>query len=119
MLPWKNNVSRQIAIAGEQHCFHLPFSRWRQPCFPQIPIQHITAEHGTVQTDSKTNLVCFLAMPGVSESLSGLLPENFTGLDSLMLDEITLEADVTDCRVPSLPVCPSHPGGIEPGWEEV
>lgn len=97
----KNNESRQIAIAGEQRTVFTPFFTVAAAMLPADSYTNITAEHGTVQTDSKTNLVCFLAMPGVSESLSGLLPENFTGLDSLMLDEITLEADVTDCRVPS------------------
>ena len=55
---------------------------------------NIAAQHGTVQTDAKTQLVCFLAMPGMAETFGGLLPEALSGLEDYMLDELVIEADV-------------------------
>lgn len=40
-------------------------------------------------------------MPGMKEAVSDLLPDSFDKLDDLMLDTLTLEADVTDCTVPT------------------
>ena len=54
-----------------------------------------------MESDSKTQVACYLAMPGMKEAVSDLLPDSFDKLDDLMLDTLTLEADVTDCTVPT------------------
>ncbi|MEI3014199.1 MAG: hypothetical protein V8T36_05315 [Ruthenibacterium lactatiformans] len=92
-------------------------SKWRSPatcarCIPRFStvaaahlpsgvFANVTAQHGTVQTDAKTQLVCFFAMPGMAESFGGLLPEALSGLEDYMLDELVIEADVKDCTPPA------------------
>ena len=68
---------------------------------PSENFKNITTEHGLVESDSKTQVACYLAMPGMKEAVSDLLPDSFDKLDDLMLDTLTLEADVTDCTVPT------------------
>lgn len=54
-----------------------------------------------MESDSKTQVACYLAMPGMKEAVSDLFPDSFDKFDDLMLDTLTLEADVTDCTIPT------------------
>ena len=89
-----------MEIDGSRRKVYTPFSLWPRP-LPTGSYTNIAAQHGTVQTDAKTQLVCFLAMPGMAETFGGLLPEALSGLEDYMLDELVIEADVKDCTPPA------------------
>lgn len=91
-----NNEGQEMEIAGSRRKVYTPFFTVAAATLPTGSYTNIAAQHGTVQTDAKTQLVCFLAMPGMAETFGGLLPEALSGLEDYMLDELVIEADVKD-----------------------
>lgn len=96
-----NNTGEEVTVNGKKRTVYTPFFTVAAAVLPSDNFKNITTEHGLVESDSKTQLACFLAMPGMKEAVSDLLPDSFDKLDDLMLDTVTLEADVTDCTVPT------------------
>ena len=97
-----NHEGQQKKIGGKTRTVYTPFFTVAALTLPVGTYTDVTALHGTVQTDAKTQLACFLAMPGMSETLDGLLPGAFSGLENYLLDELVVEADVTDCTLPTV-----------------
>ena len=96
-----NNTGEEVTVNGKKRTVYTPFFTVSAAVLPSENFKNITTEHGLVESDSKTQVACYLAMPGMKEAVSDLLPDSFDKLDDLMLDTLTLEADVTDCTVPT------------------
>lgn len=96
-----NNTGEEVTVNGKKRTAYTPFFTVVAAVLPSENFKNITTEHGLVESDSKTQVACYLAMPGMKEAVSDLLPDSFDKLDDLMLDTLTLEADVTDCTVPT------------------
>lgn len=96
-----NNTGEEVTVNGKKRTVYTPFFTVAAAVLPSKNFKNITTEHGLVESDSKTQVACYLAMPGMKEAVSDLLPDSFDKLDDLMLDTLTLEADVTDCTVPT------------------
>lgn len=96
-----NNTGEEVTVNGKKRTVYTPFFTVAAAVLPSENFKNITTEHGLVESDSKTQVACYLAMPGMKEGVSDLLPDSFDKLDDLMLDTLTLEADVTDCAVPT------------------
>lgn len=96
-----NNTGEEVTVNGKKRTVYTPFFTVAAAVLPSENFKNITTEHGLVESDSKTQVACYLAMPGMKETVSDLLPDSFDELDDLMLDTLTLEADVTDCTVPT------------------
>ena len=96
-----NNTGEEVTVNGKKRTASTPFFTVAAAVLPSENFKNITTEHGLVESDSKTQVACYLAMPGMKEAVSDLLPDSFDKLDDLMLDTLTLEADVTDCTVPT------------------
>ena len=96
-----NNTGEEVTVNGKKRTVYIPFFTVAAAVLPSENFKNITTEHGLVESDSKTQVACYLAMPGMKEAVSDLLPDSFDKLDDLMLDTLTLEADVTDCTVPT------------------
>ena len=96
-----NNTGEEATVNGKKRTVYTPFFTVAAAVLPSENFKNITTEHGLVESDSKTQVACYLAMPGMKEAVSDLLPDSFDKLDDLMLDTLTLEADVTDCTVPT------------------
>lgn len=96
-----NNTGEEVTVNGKKRTVYTPFFTVTAAVLPSENFKNITTEHGLVESDSKTQVACYLAMPGMKEAVSDLLPDSFDKLDDLMLDTLTLEADVTDCTVPT------------------
>ena len=96
-----NNTGEEVTVNGKKRTVYTPFFTVAAAVLPSENFKNITTEHGLVESDSKTQVACYLAMPGMKEAVSNLLPDSFDKLDDLMLDTLTLEADVTDCTVPT------------------
>lgn len=95
-----NNTGEEVTVNGKKRTVYTPFFTVAAAVLPSENFKNITTEHGLVESDSKTQVACYLAMPGMKEAVSDLFPDSFDKLDDLMLDTLTLEADVTDCTVP-------------------
>ena len=96
-----NNTGEEVTVNGKKRTVYTPFFTVAAAVLPSENFKNITTEHGLVESDSKTQVACYLAMPGMKEAVSDLLPDSFDKLDDLMLDTLTLEADVTNCTVPT------------------
>lgn len=96
-----NNTGEEVTVNGKKRTVYTPFFTVAAAVLPSENFKNITTEHGLVESDSKTQVACYLAMPGMKKAVSDLLPDSFDKLDDLMLDTLTLEADVTDCTVPT------------------
>ena len=96
-----NNTGEEVTVNGKKRTVYTPFFTVAAAVLPSENFKNITTEHGLVESGSKTQVACYLAMPGMKEAVSDLLPDSFDKLDDLMLDTLTLEADVTDCTVPT------------------
>lgn len=96
-----NNTGEEVTVNGKKRTAYTPFFTVAAAVLPSENFKNITTEHGLVESDSKTQVACYLAMPGMKEAVSDLLPDSFDKLDDLMLDTLTLETDVTDCAVPT------------------
>ena len=55
---------------------------------------NVAAAHGLVESAAKSNVAAFVTLPGVKDSLSGLLPDELDTIEDYLQDTITVEADV-------------------------
>ena len=63
---------------------------------------NVTAEHGIIESAAKSNVAAFVTLPGVKDSLSGLLPDEVDSIEDYLQDTITVEADVTGLTCPQV-----------------
>ena len=65
---------------------------------------NMTAEHGMVESAAKSSVAAFVTLPGVKDSLSGLLPDEVDSIEDYLQDTVTVEADVTELTCPQVMV---------------
>ena len=63
---------------------------------------NVTAEHGIIESAAKSSVAAFVTLPGVKDSLSGLLPDEVDSIENYLQDTITVEADVTELTCPQV-----------------
>ena len=63
---------------------------------------NMTAEHGMIESAAKSSVAAFVTLPGVKDSLSGLLPDELDTIEDYLQDTITVEADVTGLTCPQV-----------------
>ena len=63
---------------------------------------NMTAEHGMIESAAKSSVAAFVTLPGVKDSLSGLLPDELDTIEDYLQDTITVEADVTELTCPQV-----------------
>ena len=63
---------------------------------------NVTAEHGIIESAAKSSVAAFVTLPGVKDSLSGLLPDEVDTIEDYLQDTITVEADVTELTCPQV-----------------
>ena len=65
---------------------------------------NVTAEHGMIESAAKSSVAAFVSLPGVKDSLSGLLPDEVNSIEDYLQDTVTVEADVEDFTCPQVMV---------------
>ena len=65
---------------------------------------NMTAEHGMIESAAKSSVAAFVTLPGVKDSLSGLLPDEVNSIEDYLQDTVTVEADVEDFTCPQVMV---------------
>lgn len=103
-----NHESTNVQIHGQN----------REICTPFVTLvavslddaKNIQAEHGKVENLSGRQAVGFLCLPGVKDSLEGLLSEQLANLEDNLIDTVTVEADVTSLSAPTIMIaCAADP----------
>ena len=65
---------------------------------------NVTAEHGMIESAAKSSVAACVTLPGVKDSLSGLLPDEVDSIEDYLQDTVTVEADVEDFTCPQVMV---------------
>ena len=65
---------------------------------------NVTAENGMIESAAKSSVAAFVTLPGVKDSLSGLLPDEVNSIEDYLQDTVTVEADVEDFTCPQVMV---------------
>ena len=65
---------------------------------------NVTAEHGMIESAAKSSVAAFVTLPGVKDSLSGLLPDEVDSIEDYLQDTVTVEAAVEDFTCPQVMV---------------
>ena len=65
---------------------------------------NVTAEHGMIESAAKSSVAAFVTLPGVKDSLSGLLPDEVNSIEDYLQDTVTVEADVENFTCPQVMV---------------
>ena len=63
---------------------------------------NLNADHGIVESAAKSNVAAFVCLPGVKDSLSGLLPDDLSAVEDYLQDSVTVEADVENLAAPQI-----------------
>ena len=93
-----NHIYTHQMIGGVQRKIYTPFATVVSFALDADDFTNLKAEHGSIQTDSQTQIAAFVALPGLQESFQGLLTGDLSDLGDKLLDSVSIEAD-TDCFV--------------------
>ena len=97
-----NHLKKTYQIGGAARNVYTPFATVVSMALGADDFTNVKAEHGTVQTDSQTQLVAFVTLPGMQETFKGLLTGDLSDLNDKLLDEVTLEADTDAFVMPTI-----------------
>lgn len=97
-----NHLKKTYQIGGAARSVYTPFATVVSMALGADDFTNVKAEHGTVQTDSQTQLVAFVTLPGMQETFKGLLTGDLSDLNDKLLDEVTLEADTDAFVMPTI-----------------
>lgn len=62
----------------------------------------VNAVNGLLESAAKSSVAAFVTLPGVKDSLDGLLPEQVNGVAEYLQDSVTVEADVESMTAPQI-----------------
>ena len=63
---------------------------------------NVNAVNGLLERAAKSSVAAFVTLPGVKDSLDGLLPEQVNGVAEYLQDSVTVEADVESLTAPQI-----------------
>lgn len=76
--------------------------------------KNLTAEHGKIESLSSNQVAGFVCLPGVRDSLEGLIPQKAAGLEDYLLDQVVVEADVENLSAPTVLIaCATDPAELD------
>ena len=97
----KNNETGTVNVNGKDRTIVTPLITAVGVVFGQ-DASNLTAEHGIIESAAKSNVAAFVTLPGVKDSLSGLLPDEVDSIEDYLQDTVTVEADVTELTCPQV-----------------
>ena len=97
----KNNETGTVNVNGTDRTIVTPLITAVGVVFGE-DASNLVADHGIVESAAKSHVAAFVTLPGVRDSLSGLLPDELDTLEDYLQDTVTVEADVTDLTCPQV-----------------
>ena len=97
----KNNETGTVNVNGAERTIVTPLITAVGVIFGEDAF-NVTAEHGIIESAAKSSVAAFVTLPGVKDSLSGLLPDEVDSIEDYLQDTITVEADVTELTCPQV-----------------
>ena len=99
----KNNETGTVNVNGKDHTIVTPLIT-AVGVILGGDASNVTAEHGMIESAAKSSVAAFVTLPGVKDSLSGLLPDEVNRIEDYLQDTVTVEADVEDFTCPQVMV---------------
>ena len=99
----KNNETGTVNVNGKDHTIVTPLIT-AVGVILGGDASNVTAEHGMIESAAKSSVAAFVTLPGVKDSLSGLLPDEVNSIEDYLQDTVTVEADVEDFTCPQVMV---------------
>ena len=97
----KNNETGTVDVNGESRTIVTPLITAVGVILGD-EATNVAAGHGVVESAAKSSVAAFVTLPGVKDSLSGLLPDELDTLEDYLQDSVTVEADVTELTCPQV-----------------
>ncbi len=98
-----NKDERTYTVNGKEYNLVTPFVTVAGGMLDLTHFQNVTINHGTVESDSSHVIVGGVMLPGLRKGLSSVLTYDLMDrLSDYLIDDLTIEADVTDFVSPSL-----------------
>ena len=99
----KNNETGTVNVNGEDRTIVTPLIT-AVGVILGGDASNVTAEHGMIESAAKSSVAAFVTLPGVKDSLSGLLPDEVDSIEDYLQDTVTVETDVTELTCPQVMV---------------
>ena len=96
-----NNETGTVEVNGKTRTIVTPLITAVGVVFGE-DASNVTAEHGVLESAAKSSVAAFVTLPGVKDSLDGLLPSDLSTIEDYLQDRVTVEADVTALTAPQI-----------------
>ena len=96
-----NNETGTVEVNGKTRTIVTPLITAVGVVFGE-DASNVTAEHGVLESAAKSSVAAFVTLPGVKDSLDGLLPSDLSSIEDYLQDRVTVEADVTALTAPQI-----------------
>ena len=96
-----NNETGTVEVNGKTRTIVTPLITAVGVVFGE-DASNVTAEHGVLESAAKSSVAAFVTLPGVKDSLDGLLPSDLSTIEDYLQDRVTVEADVTELTAPQI-----------------
>lgn len=98
----ENNCAFQRTVGGKQRTVYTPYAVALAVNLPVAQFENVKADKGMIQTDSLNQVAAFVALPGMHKNFEGLIPNKMNELYDYMLDDVVVEADVKNFKMPDI-----------------
>ena len=96
-----NNETGTVSVNGKDRTVVTPLITAVGVIFGE-EAANVNAEHGVLESAAKSSVAAFVCLPGVRESLDGLLPDDLSTVEDYLQDSVTVEADVEELTAPQI-----------------
>lgn len=96
-----NNETGTVEVNGETRTIVTPFVT-AMGVILGSEATNVDAQHGALVSAANSSVAAFVCLPGVKDSLSGLLPEDISSIEDYVRDSVTVEADVEELTAPNI-----------------
>lgn len=96
-----NQTAETLTVDGKERTIVTPFVTAVGVLLGQ-EATNVNAAHGLLESAAKSSVAAFVTLPGVRESLDGLLPSGVSALEDYLQDTVTVEADVENLTAPQI-----------------
>ena len=96
-----NNETGTVTVNGKERTVVTPLITAVGVIFGQ-DATNLSAEHGMLESAAKSSVAAFVCLPGVKDSLDGLLPDDLSTVEDYLQDSVTVEADVENLTAPQV-----------------
>ena len=96
-----NNETGTVTVNGKERTIVTPLITAVGVIFGQ-DATNLSAEHGMLESAAKSSVAAFVCLPGVKDSLDGLLPDDLSTVEDYLQDSVTVEADVENLTAPQV-----------------